>query len=397
MSLFNSNYNYLGINLGASGVKLVELTSRSGSPRLSTYGFTDQSVDIAKDDSDSARAEMVKIIKKLCKESGIGSTKVITALPTFSVFSSVISLPKMSKKDLAGAVRWEAKKIIPMPIKDVILDWHVIDDIPNKMQDKNKKSHFIKKIGDHHEKQNQALASKIENSPKSSAIKDIADKENIRVILTGAPKAMVGKYVDIFQKANLNLLSLETEAFSLIRSLVGNDKSTLMVVDIGDKITNISVVRNGVAVVNRSIELGGRNITEEISRNLGISFERAEQFKRDIGVNIEGQAESSVFKSIEGTITPIVDEIQYAIDFFAEHCVVVLGLKDCNFIEKVILTGGSSLLNYFPEYLSQKINKKVYIGDPFARIIYPDELKPVFEEIGPRLSVSVGLAMREME
>lgn len=407
MSLFTSDYNYLGINLGTSSVKLVELTSGIGSFKLSTYGFTNTSLDIGSDDSESAKNEMVKIIKKLYKESGASSRKVVTALPTFSVFSSVISLPKMSKKDLAGAVRWEAKKIIPMPIDDVVLDWHIIGDRSDKdivskksklkstvndnsVDIKNKESHF------NVDKKIEETEKKKKNIKKTGDVKS-AEGDDIKVVLTAAPKTLVNKYIDIFKMANLNLVSLETEIFSLIRSLVGNDKSTMMIVDIGDKVTNISIVRNGVAVVNRSIEIGGRNITDEISRSLKVSQERADQFKRDVGISAEGQSESSVFKTIEGTINPIVEEIQYTIDFFKEHCVESLGIERCSFIEKVVLTGGSSLLNFFPEYLSGKLNKKVYIGDPFARIIYPDELRSVFEEVGPRLSVAAGLAMREMD
>ncbi len=406
MSLFTSDYNYLGINLGTSSVKLVELTSGVGSFKLSTYGFTDRSIDISKDDSESAKNEMVKIIKKLYKESGASSTKVVTALPTFSVFSSVISLPKMDKKDLAGAVRWEAKKIIPMPIEDVVLDWHIIGDKSDKdMASKKQKPVNVIEGENNNAKSEEGGASNdvnTVNDEKKKAVKktgDIkgVDGDDVKVILTAAPKMLVNKYIDIFKRANLNLLSLETEAFSLIRSLVGNDKSTMMIVDMGDKVTNISIVRNGVAVVNRSVELGGRNITGEISRNLNVSPERADQFKRDIGINAEGQSESSVFKSIESTITPIVEEVQYTIDFFKEHCVATLGIEGCSFIEKIILTGGSSLLNFFPEYLSGKLNKKAYIGDPFARVIYPDELRPIFEEVGPRLSVAAGLAMREMD
>jgi len=98
---------------------------------------------------------------------------------------------------------------------------------------------------------------------------------------------------------------------------------------------------------------------------------------------------------VESTITPIIDEIKYTMDFFKNQLNFGQDQEGTN-IEKIILTGGSSLMSYLPEYLSGKLGKKVYIGDPWARVIYPKDLKPVFEEIGPKLSVSVGLAMREI-
>jgi type IV pilus assembly protein PilM len=380
MGLFSTNYSYLGVNIGASSIKLVELADDKGTPKLATYGFTEQSVDIIKDDSDAARNEAARILKHLFKESKATGNKVITALPTFSVFTSVISLPQMNKKDLAGAVRWEAKKIIPMPLEEIVLNWNVINDI--KTPGSNKMKGIIggrgeKRVdGGHQEKKKEEK------------------KEDTKVLITGAPKKLVSKYMDIFQRANLSLLSLETEVFALIRSLVGNDKSTLIIVDLGAKATNISLVQNGLPVINRSIELGGNNITQEISQNLDISVERAEQFKSDMGISDNG-GNSSVFKSIENTITPIIDEINYTIDFFKEQLALGQNLEREN-IEKIILTGGSSLLSYLPDYLSQKLNKKVYLGDPWARIVYPEDLKPIFEEIGPKLSVPIGLAMREI-
>ncbi len=389
MGFFSNDYSYLGINIGASSVKLVELANEKGLPRLLTYGFTDKSVDIIKDDSEAAKDHLAAIIKKLCQEAGARSNKVITALPTFSVFSSVISLPKMSKKDLAPAVRWEAKKIIPMPLEETILDWYVLKDTTTK-------SPFFQKIFNKKEDKQEKEKKDEKSAGDNFSNNDEEKNDDIKILLTGAPKNLVSKYIDIFQKADLNLLSLETEIFALIRSLVGNDKATLLIVDIGATSTNISLVQRGISLINRSIELGGKNITQEISRNLDISFERAEQFKFDIGMSPSSQQNSAVFKSVENVITPIIDEIKYTLDFFVNQ-LNFNGEQTSNDIEKVILTGGSSLLSYLPDYLSQKLNKKVYIGDPFARIVYPKDLRPIFSEIGPRFAVAVGLAMREVE
>ena len=380
MGLFSNKYSYLGVNIGASSIKLVELADDKGTPKLATYGFTEQSVDIIKDDSETARNEAARILKHLFKESKASGNQVITALPTFSVFTSVLSLPQMNKKDLAGAIKWEAKKIIPMPLEDIVLNWNVINETTGPGSNKIKGI-----IGGNSEKRLVGVEIKKSDEEK---------KVDTKVLITGAPKKLVSKYMDIFQRANLSLVSLETEVFALIRALVGNDKSTLIIVDLGAKATNISLVQNGLPVINRSIELGGNNITAEIAQNLDISAERAEQFKYDIGISDNG-SNSSVFKSIESTITPIIDEINYTMDFFKEQLALGQNLEKEN-IEKIILTGGSSLLSYLPDYLSQKLNKKVYLGDPWARIVYPEELKPIFEDIGPKLAVPIGLAMREI-
>jgi type IV pilus assembly protein PilM len=195
--------------------------------------------------------------------------------------------------------------------------------------------------------------------------------------------------MEIFKVANLTLLSLDTEPFALIRSLVGNDKSALMIVDVGSVVTNISIVINGIPVLNRSIDVGGLTITKAIADSLNVSLSRAEQFKYDIGMSPQRVGQGSVPKTIETTLTPIVDELRYSLNLYRNQ-----GQKN---IEKIILTGGSSMLLNLPEYLSNLLGLRVFLGDPWARVIYPEELKPVLDEIGPRYSVAIGLAMRDIE
>ena len=162
-----------------------------------------------------------------------------------------------------------------------------------------------------------------------------------------------------------------------------------MVVDIGSTVTNISIVNNSIPILNRSIDVGGLTITKAIANSLNVSLERAEQFKYDIGMSPDRVGQGSVPKTIEMTLIPIVDELRYSLNIYKNQ-----GQKD---IEKVILTGGSSLLLNLPGYLSNLLGLRVFLGDPWARVIYPHELKPVLDEVGPRFSVAVGLAMRDIE
>ncbi|MFA6215885.1 MAG: pilus assembly protein PilM, partial [Patescibacteria group bacterium] len=214
-------------------------------------------------------------------------------------------------------------------------------------------------------------------------------KQYTKILLTAAPKELVKRYIDIFKAAGLQLLSLDTEPFALIRSLVGNDKSALMVVDIGSVVTNISISVNSIPILNRSIDVGGLTITKSIANSLNVSLARAEQFKYDIGMSPGRIGQGSVPKTIETTLSPIVDELRYSLNLYKNQ-----GQKS---IEKIILTGGSSLLSNLPDYLSNALGLRVFLGDPWARVVYPEDLKPVLDEIGSRYSVAIGLAMRDIE
>jgi len=347
MGLFSSSsHSYLGIDIGSTSIKVVELVKEAGQAKLLSYGFSENMKD-GQSDWQKNSSLAAEIINKVCAEAGIISKSAISALPTFSVFSSVLHLSNITKKDMESTIHWEAKKVIPLPLEEMILDWKKIDEGGE------------------------------------------GAKPGLRILLTGAPRALVKKYIEIFKKAQINLLSLETETFSLIRSLVGNDKSTIMIVEIGAGTTDVSIIDNKIPILNRSIDVGGMTITKAISNFSKISFEKAEQFKYDLGVHAIDSPTDDIPKVITDSISPIVNEIKYAINLFQS--------KNNKKTEKIILSGGSALLPGLVEYLSKILNINVIIGDPWARVSYPVDLKPLLHEIGPRMSVAIGLAMREIE
>jgi elongation factor G len=194
-------------------------------------------------------------------------------------------------------------------------------------------------------------------------------------------------------KAGLDLVSLETEALAEIRSLIGKDRSSIMVIDIGAARTNISVIEKGIPFLNRSIATGGTAITQTISKTLGIPSEQAETMKRDIRAMQSFSQANDISPILTTLLKPIIDEVRYSFNLYQGQ--IEDGQQKR--IDKIILTGGSALLPSLPEFLTQLMNVNAYLGDPWARVIYPIDLRPVLDEIGPRFSVSIGCAMREVE
>lgn len=348
MGLFSSKTSYLGIDIGSSSIKMVELVKENKNLKLLTYGFTENKEEVVKDDYVSDTKYTAKLLTEINKKAGAVSKNAVAALPTYSVFSSIISLSNVAAKDISSAIHWEAKKVIPLPLEEMVLDWKKIGEPGNSKKEKN-----------------------------------------VKVLLTGAPKNLVKRYIDIFKEAKINLLSLETETFSLIRSLIGNDKSTIMIVEIGMSTTDISIVSGGISRLSRSIDVGGLSITRAISHNLNIGMRRAEQFKYDLGISMIGATNEIIPKTIIEAINPIINEIKHMISLYQG--------KGDEKIEKLILSGGSSMLPNFTKYLEKILDINVVVGDPWSRISYPVDLEPVLKEIGPRLSVAIGLAIREIE
>ncbi|MDD5625712.1 MAG: type IV pilus assembly protein PilM [Patescibacteria group bacterium] len=342
---FRKQEGYLGIDLGSTSIKLVELKKEQGVPTLMTYGYAERAMgDIVKGDPNEVLRQVASLLKKTYKTAGVTSFKAITALPSFSVFNSVITLPVMKKQELGDAVHWEAKKFIPMPIEDVILDWRIIDTITVDAQ-----------------------------------------RKNYRILLTAASRNLVKRYVEIFKQADLQLLSLETEAFALSRVLIGKSQSTIMIVDTSALTTDIIIIEKGVPTLNRSIDIGGVTITRAIANSLNIDFKRAEQFKRDIGLS----GASKIPAIIESILKPVIDEVIYSLKLYQG--------QSNKTVEKIILSGGSAYLPNLANYFSQTLNTTVIIGDPWARVAYPEELKPALEEVAPRFAVAIGLALRQLD
>ncbi|MFA4942574.1 MAG: type IV pilus assembly protein PilM [Patescibacteria group bacterium] len=347
---FSSDNTYLGIDIGDSSLKMVELVKKGKKIVLNNYGFSEDLSSSNKLTSTDDIEYVAKLINKVKKDIGISAGSASVSLPSFSVFSSVINLYNINKKNIAEHINEEAKKVIPLPLEEMVLDWKII---PQTNPDPN--------------------------NPNN----------NTRIFLTGSPKKLIKKYINIFNTAKINLVSLETETFSLIRSLLGDDKSTVMIVDLGDNSTDICVVKESIPYLNRSINVSGNTITAAISQKLGVSLEKASQLKFDLGVAALGESQIAVPQIIMNAVNPIVNEIKYMVDLFET--------SNNEKVEKIILSGGGSMLINLSNYLENVLNIQVIIGNPWFRVSYPPELRPVLSEIGPRFSIAIGLAMRSIE
>jgi type IV pilus assembly protein PilM len=362
MSILSSKPNtFLGVDLSPDSLKIVELAAVGGKPQLVTYGYTESKGEILRGDFISNKNITSTLLKEVADRSKVTTNLAMAALPPALVFTTVIKLAGLLKRDLDNRTRIknllaeEVKKILPRPLEDMTFDFNLIKDDFYEKIDRNAKL-------------------------------DLA-----RFLITAASNEVVKDYVDIFKQAGFQLTNLDIESFALVRSLIGNDRSLVLIVDIGENRTNLSIVNLTIPILNRSIAVGGATITKSISDSLMITVAEAENYKLDLGIMM-AQEKMDVFpKPIEDAISPIVTEIKYLVKNYYDQ------MGRDKILDKVILTGGSSLLgNFLDAYLTKALNFRTYVGDPWARVIYPEELKPVLQEIGPRFAVALGLAMREI-
>lgn len=377
MGLFGGKgpHTYLGVDIGASGLKLVELANERGRAKLMTYGYTERKPGqpaLSPFDDTKATGEL---LAKLCKQSGTKGTKVMAALPLSSVFSAIVSVPRRkTEKEMQPLVEAQVAKLTPIPLTEMVTYSTFIDG--------------IKGAGGA-----EGARGKKKEEPKPGDAKPEKPSDHVRVLVTGAAKSLVQKYIEIFRAAKLELQAIDTEAFALVRSLIGKDKSPIAILDIGGTRTNVTIVEKGVPVLTRSINIGGNAVTRRVMDQMSVPEAEAEQIKMDLG-NMAGASTGvgGLPAVLDAVMQPMLNEIRYAFQLYAG-----MELTEFKKVEKIVLTGGSSHLPRIVEFLKESLNMNVYRGDPWARVVFPEDLRPVLDEIGPRMAIAIGLGMREIE
>ncbi|MEK7515104.1 MAG: type IV pilus assembly protein PilM [Patescibacteria group bacterium] len=337
----------LGVDIGTHAIKIVELGKESGRFSLLNYGifaFPETGTGTTPEERDAFLTQGIKQLIEQCKFSSVDA---VAALPPFSLFTTVIEMPYLSEDDLAKAIPFEARKYVPIPLSEVVLDWSIIGV-------------------------NEA-------APGSTT------PPTVEIFIAAVPREETARYQAIMQAAGLNLVALELQNTGLIRGLLGNDLSPTAVVDIGGRGTTIIVVNKGYERVNRSYEVGSFEITKSIAHALNISAGKAEDLKMQYGMR-EGD-DNVVRDSIISLVDLIVFETSKTIAGYEESKNTKIG--------RVVLTGGLVNMPSFVEYFTKRLARDVIVGNAFSRVVFPQQLAPVIQELSNTLAVATGLAMRE--
>ena len=356
----------LGLDIGTSAIKIVELDKKSGRFSLNNYGIFElkgsssakslavnqsvQSLEAWQSILKMPDQEIVNGIEELIKKADIKSTDVVASIPSFSTFATVIEMPYTSNEDLARAIPFEAKKYVPIPLDEVILDWSIVG---------------------------------VANSGQLSGI--FAKPSMVEIFLAAVPRDETTRYQNIMKSVGLNMRALELENSALIRSLLGNDLSCNAIVNIGGRSTSIMIVNKGYERISHNYEIGGFEITKAISQSLGVGLEKAEDLKRKFGLK----------KGEENIVTDSVISLVDMMIFETQKTVANYEKSKKEKAANVILIGGLINMPGFSDYFKERLNYSVIVGDPFSRVAYPEGLGQIIPELRSTLAIAVGLAMRE--
>lgn len=363
--IFKKNI-FLGIDIGTASIKVVEIKLVEGQPVLSNYAWMSLGADtIGKRDIDSEYffATLPICLKRIVKKAKISGKNTYVALPAFGGLITLIDFPEMADADMEQAIKFEAHKYIPTSLDEVVISWEIVE----------RKERATSLAEGKREVENELGTEK--NNPKGT----------VKVLLVAASRKKVERYEKMIKTSGLKLKSIDIETFSVVRSLVGNDPGSFMIVDIGARSCNIILVEKGIIRINRNIEAGGLEMTKTVASSMGIDLERAEALKISGNNFFSPESAISFF-----TLELITEEVERIIHSYAKD-------SGKSMIDEIILSGGTSKMVGLSDYFSSKLKIKTIVGNPFARVSYDSKLGPAISGIQNSFSVAVGLALKGVD
>ncbi len=346
----------LGLDIGSSSVKLVQLkeTSRQGKSAytLVAYGAKTLPSETIVDGALMNSTAIVQAIQELMAELRVKHKEVAIGVSGHSVIIKKISLPRMTQDELDETIQWEAEQYIPFDVKDVNIDTF-------------------------------RLSSGNEQTGQMD------------VLLVAAKKDMINDYTSVVAEAGLTTVVVDVDAFAVQNCYETNydasNDDTVVLINAGASVVSISVIANGVTTFTRDVTLlGGNQFTEEIQKQLNISYEQAEALK--IGGDT-ADTDSVVPQEVEQVLATVAEqmagEIQRSLDFYASTA------ADGR-ISKVFLSGGTAKIPALFKTIEQRVGVPVEILNPFKSIpVESRRFDPGYiMDIAPTAAVAVGLALR---
>ncbi len=355
MSFFSNLFakkekSVLGVDIGSSSLKVVQLRKEHGQAVLETYGelalgpYGGGEVGQA---TNLSAEQITETLKDLLREAQVTTTNCGVSIPFSRSLLTLVELPyRASAKEQKTVIELEARKYIPVPISEVQLDWFIVPD----------------------------------TSPSDNA----KDKEKVEVLLVAVHNDELSLLQRVVAAAGLSASFYEIEIFSTIRATVDEHVKPVMVLDIGAASTKTYVIEHGIVALSHSTSIGSQDITRAISVSSNVSIARAEALKKE-----EGLGTSSATSSPELVFSRIFSDVRRVLmQYETSHK---------RSITSIIFTGGGGVTKELGTYAKNVFSIDVRVADPFAKTSAPAFMRPVLQEIGPEFAVAVGLALRKLE
>ena len=350
--LFKKSRSVVGLDIGSSAVKAVELKPSGKGFRVVAVASEPIPPDSIVDGAIIDGTAVSEAIKRVFDTKGFKTKDVAASLSGNAVIVKKISLPVMTQSELDESIYWEAEQYIPFDIQDVNLDYQILD---------------------------------AGGGPEA--------KGAMEVLLVAAKKEKIADYTGVISQAGRTPVLIDVDAFALQNAYEVNygfeQGSIVVLLNAGASAININILVNEQSVFTRDISLGGNAYTEAVQRELNLPFDSAELLKR--GHPVDGATFEDVLPVLQSMTENVLMEIQKTFDFFKASAAT-------DRIDRIVLSGGAARVEGFAEALQARFGTTVEAFDPFKKIIldakkFSAEQREAFM---PTAAVAVGLALRRV-
>lgn len=338
----------MGIDVGSASVKIVEVVDQDQMLRLATYGelqlgpYGQAPLGASVELPLKARTEA---IVDVLRESNSKANAAVLTLQLTQSFVTSVALTAAEGEDISARVPVEARKVIPVPLSDVALEWVEVPPLKNTPE-------TVREV----------LIAAIQNNAMSDTKKILAS----------------------LQKGSS---TPEIEVFSTMRALTKGEDESLAIIDCGAKTNKLYLVDGGYLRRIHRVQAGGSMATQRVADLLSLEFAQAENIKRNFTLGTEQAAD--IKKAVLSTYERSMQEFKRAISQYELH--------SGNPVARIVLTGGAVTFPEFSSYVSYTLDRPVEMADPFSKISYPAFMEDTIKEIAPTFTAALGGALRSFE
>jgi len=350
--VFRKAKNLVGLDIGSSAVKAVELKAAGKGYRVSAFGMEPVPPDSIVDGAIIDAGAVADAIRRVFESNKAFKTKdVCASLSGNAVIVKKITLPVMTSSELNDSISWEAEQYIPFDIQDVNLDYQILD--PG-------------------------------TGPESRGSMD--------VLLVAAKKEKIADYTGVIAQAGRTPVVVDVDAFALQNAYEANygldAREVIVLMNAGASAININILQGDQSVFTRDISMGGNAYTEAVQKELDLPFDAAEQVKK--GIPVDGATFDDVRPVLHAVTDNVLLEIQKTFDFFK-------ATASSDQIDRIMLSGGTSRVDGFRDMLQDRFGVAVEDFDPFRTVGWDGKkLASDQAEASATAAVAVGLALRRV-
>ncbi len=344
MALFGRSTTTVGLDIGSGLIKLVVVSHRSGEPVLTKVAFTSVVNDAIVEGEVMDPAIVADAIKGLMATAGVKAKQVVTAVGGRDVIIKKIAMDRMKEAEAREVIRWEAEQHVPFDMDNVELDFQILDPDGEGLQ--------------------------------------------MMVLLVAAKRELIETKLTLLSEAGLEPGIIDVDAFALHNAFEVNYPEAMRgvvgLVNIGNEITNINILDDGIPVLTRDITIGTRRFREDLQRERGLSAEEADRL-------LQGNEPSDV---LEPFLESRGEELAVGIERAAAF---LQSASRSGGIARLFTTGGGSRIQRLNRVLADRLRLPVVPANPLERLSVADGVFDALnvDEVAPLLMLPIGLALRK--